>query len=59
MEIEFTKLDSKPLCGTHGCFHYASYICWTSLFNEVDEIKHLKVMRPILVCKKCLNELIK
>lgn len=59
MEIDFTKLDSKPICGTHGCSNTATYICWTSLFNETDLIKHLQVMRPILVCNKCLNELLR
>ena len=57
MEIEFIKLDSKPICGTLGCSNYASYICWTDLFNEPDVVEDLLVLRPLLLCKSCLVEI--
>lgn len=56
-DIEFNKLESKPLCGTIGCQNYASYVCWTQLTNDFDEIEGLLVMRPLLMCKPCLRQI--
>ena len=57
-EIEFIKLDAKPLCGTIGCQNYASHICWTkNLSSDYDEIEGLMVMRPLLMCRTCLRQI--
>jgi len=57
MELEFTKLESKPLCGTLGCSHYATYVCWTNQFTEFDHVEGLQVLRPLLLCRRCLIEI--